>query len=364
VAAPNTTSTLAPATTIPPTTLAPATTLPTTTTPPQLTRLAGEPAVGSAFHGLWSNYTPAVRQTVLDDLAAAHVAWVRIDIGWINLEPNGSGQIDAEFVARADAVINEARARGLMVLATLWASPPWANGGQSTKVPPSNPADYARIAQWAAAHFQGRIAAWEFWNEPNIDDYWIGHDPAAYANLVRAAYPAVKAGDPNALVVIAGPSYNDTDYLSALYDHGVHGFFDVISTHPYQGHSNSPPETADDGSEYTLTHVAAVHQLMVARGDGAKPIWFTEYGWSSHPNTSATPYWQMGVTEQQQGDYLIRTLRWVAQNAPYVTNAFWYNDLDTQFGDVHGDNYGLLRTNLSPKPAYTALKSYLTGLAG
>ena len=103
---------------------------------------------------------------------------------------------------------------------------------------------------------------------------------------------------------------------------------------------------------------------MAQQGDGGKPIWFTEFGWSSHPNTASTPTWQRGVTEAQQGDYFVRTLRWIATNAPYVTNTFWYNDTNTTAGAEQYDNYGLLRTDLSPKPAYTTLKGYLTGLAG
>jgi aryl-phospho-beta-D-glucosidase BglC (GH1 family) len=361
----STTSTVAPTTTIPPTTLAPATTVPLpTTTQPRLTRLAGEPGVGVNFHGTWSNYSKSVRSLILDDFAAAGVQWVRIDLGWASFEPSGPGQIEPGYAAQADAAINEVRARGMKVLATLWSTPGWANVGHGNSTPPENPADYARIAQWVATRYQGRVAAWEVWNEPNIDDFWVGHDPGAYAGVLRAAYPAIKSGDPNALVVAGATSFNDTAYLTALYDQGIAGSFDVLATHPYQGQSDAAPETVDDGSQYTLAHVQAVHQLMAQRGDGGKPIWFTEFGWSSHDNPAGTPTWQRGVTEAQQGDYLIRTLRWIATNAPYVTNTFWYNDLDTQAGSLQYDNYGLLRTNLSPKPAYSALKAYLTGLTG
>lgn len=365
-----TTSTVAPTTTVSPTTLSPATTgspattLPTTTTQPRLTRLAGEPGVGVNFHGTWSNYSQSVRSVILGDFASAGVQWVRIDLGWASFEPSGPGQIEPGYTAQADAAINDARARGLKVLATLWSTPGWANGGRGNSTPPDNPADYARIAQWVATRYQGRVAAWEVWNEPNIDDFWVGHDPGSYAGLVRAAYPAIKSGDPNALVVAAATSFNDTAYLTALYDRGIGGSFDVLATHPYQGQSDAAPETPDDGTQYTLAHVSAVHQLMAQRGDAAKPIWFTEFGWSSHANPAGTPTWQRGVTEAQQGDYYIRTLRWIATNAPYVTNTFWYNDLDTQMGGLQYDNYGLLRTDLSPKPAYTALKGYLTGFTG
>jgi len=332
---------------------------PPTTAPPASQRLAGEPEVGAQFHATWSNYSAADRATILDKLAAAGMEWVRIDLGWASFEWNGPGQIESWYVQRADAAINEARARGLRVLATLWMTPPWANGGGNTITPPNNPSDYANFARWAAEHFRGRVEAWEVWNEPNLSEYFSG-GAAAYSALLRAAYPALKAGDPNTLVVVGGPAYNDSDYIASLYANGIHGSFDVMSTHPYQGFANAPPETPDDGTRGSFTHIPAVHNLMVANGDGNKEIWYTEFGWSSHETPSGAPNWKWGVTEAEQGDYFIRSLRWIATNAPYVTKVFWYNERNQVSGDYHLDNYGLLRADLSDKPAYTALRDYLT----
>ena len=210
-----------------------------------------------------------------------------------------------------------------------------------------------------AAHFAGRVGAWEIWNEPNQTSFWSTADPSSYTALVRAAYPAIKAADPNVLVVAGATSDNDTTFISAMYADGVQGSFDVLSTHPYQGEANLPPETPDDGTQYTLAHVAAVRALMVAYGDGSKPIWFTEFGWSSHANTPGLPNWQLGVTDAQQGDYFVRTLRWVATNASYVTNAFWYEATNDSTTDIQNGNYGLLTTGLTPKLSYDTLSSYL-----
>lgn len=318
------------------------------------------PAFGVQFHGTWSSYSAADRLAVLDALQAAGAGWVRIDLGWASFQESGAGSYSQWYVDLADEVVNAARARGLHVLGTLWATPGWANGGRGTNVPPSDPADYARIAQWAAAHFRGRVDAWEVWNEPNLSDFFAG-DAAAYAQLLRAAYPAFKAGDPGARVVFGGPSSNDTDFLRRVYAAGVGKSFDVMATHPYQGIADAPPETPDDGTKYTLSHVQAVHDLMVANGDGDKPIWFTEFGWSAHANWPGVENWNRGVTAEQQGDYLVRTLKYVGSNYPYVTNVFWYNERNLGSGNVQLDNYGLLDASLAPKPAYVALKTYLLG---
>jgi aryl-phospho-beta-D-glucosidase BglC (GH1 family) len=317
-------------------------------------------------HATWSNMTPAALNTIYSQLAAAGVTWVRIDMGWASFEYTARGQLTDSYVQIADNAVNSARSHGLNVLADLWSTPGWANGNQATNVPPTNPADYAWIANWAAAHFAGRVSAWEIWNEEDSASFWNPPNPAAYTALVKAAYPAFKAGDPNATVVLGGTSYNDTTYLSALYADGIHGSFDALATHPYEGVASNPPATADDGTEYTLTHVAAVHALMAQNGDGNLPIWFTELGWSDHSNattplaSNGSTNWEQGVTDTQQGDYLVQTLRWVAQNAPYVTHTFAYEAANETGTDIQNANYGLLNTNLTPKPDYTILQQYLT----
>jgi cell division septation protein DedD len=331
-----------------------------TTALPSAKATSSGPAVGVQFHATWSSYTDAQRTAVLDKLQAAGVKWVRVDAGWASIEPAGPGQVNQWYVDLLDRVVDQARARGINVLLTLWLTPGWANGGAGTIAPPGNVADYARVAGWAAAHFKGRVGAWEIWNEPNMSGFWSG-SVAQYVSLLKVAYPAIKAADPSAQVVLGGPSENDTTWLAAAYAAGMQGSFDVMATHPYMGVADAPPETPDDGTIYTLSHVSAVRSLMVQNGDASKPIWFTELGWSTHDNWSGVPNWDRGVTLSQQADYVVRTLKYVQSNYPYVTNVFWYEERNDTSGNVQLDNYGLLYNDLTPKPAFTALQSYLTG---
>ena len=334
-----------------------------TTALPNAQATSPAPAVGAQFHATWSAYTDAQRTAMLDKLQAAGVKWVRIDVGWASFQEAGPGTYSQWYVDLVDRVVDQARARGINVLLMLWMTPGWANGGAGTTVPPANVSDYAKAAGWAAAHFKGRVAAWEVWNEPNLSGYWKG-TVAQYVALLKAAYPAIKAGDPSAQVVLGGPSENDTNWLSAAYGAGMAGSFDVMATHPYMGMADAPPETPDDGSIWTISHVSAVHDLMIRYGDGSKPIWFTEFGWSSHANWAGIENWNLGVTLQQQGDYFVRTIKYVQANYPYVTNLFWYESRNNTSGNVQLDNYGLMANDLTPKPAYDAIKGYLTGSSG
>lgn len=315
------------------------------------------PAFGAQYHGLWGNWDDNERAAVLDELAASGATWIRMDIGWQTLQELGPDHHSEWYIDHISRWVDEARARGLNVLGTFWATPGWAGGHRSAA---PDPDQYARAAQFVAGELRGRVSAWQVWNEPNHPSFYSG-TATDYAALVRAAYPAFKAGDPDALVVVGGPSYNDTPWLSEVYTAGISGAYDVMSTHPYMGPADLPPDTPDTGTIWTINHVRAVHDLMVRNGDGHLPIWFTEFGWSTHANTPDTPSWNRGVTAQQQADYLVDALELIRTEHPYVTHAFWYTARDRDDSNIQVNNYGLMTVDLAAKPALEAVRDYLDG---
>lgn len=326
---------------------------------PPAEALSERPAFGSQFHAMWDYESDAERIAALDKLAQAGVEWVRIEFSWPSLQEQSRDSFTQWYVDRADRMVDAARARGLKVLAELVGTPRWANGGAGSNVPPKNPDDYGRAARFVAEHFRGRVQAWEMWNEPNVSRFFTG-TASDYVALVKAAYPMFKAGDPNATVVLGGSAYNDVAWITELYAAGAKGYFDVLAVHPYMSKSNLAPET-DNGTIWTISAVEDVRAVMSLNGDGGKDIWFTEFGWSAHANTGSDLNWKLGVTEQQQADFLVRSIDYVQANYPYVTNMFWYNERNTSVGDVHEDNFGLMTRDFKPKPAYTALKERLLG---
>ena len=333
------------------------------------------PAFGAQFHGMWSSYTDVQRTVVLDQLKASGATWVRVDVSWAMVQPNPPSYPNSGYdlnwgVPKVDRVLQMVTARGLKPLVTFWLTPGWANGNAGERTLPTNVADYANAARWMAARHAGTVPAWEVWNEPNLPSFMTGADPVAYTRLLRAAYPAIKAGNSAANVVFGGPAHNDDTWIGRAYAAGAQGHFDTMSTHPYMGVADQAPETPDDGTKWTLTHVSAVRRLMDANGDAGKKVWFTEFGWSSHANTGldlscGCNNWTRGVSEATQGDYLVRTLKLIQAHYPYVTHAFWYADrnrvqpTDGDWGDLHNANYGLLYQDLTPKPVYTKVKAHL-----
>jgi hypothetical protein len=93
---------------------------------------------------------------------------------------------------------------------------------------------------------------------------------------------------------------------------------------------------------------------MESNGDNDKKIWFTEFG-----APSATVSWdgrQVAIDEQKQGEIIADGLA-AAHALPYVGMVFLYNARDSKTGsnDIE-DNFGLLRSDFTQKPAYTAVQ--------
>lgn len=318
----------------------------------------GSLSFGVHVHAGWNDSTRERDVAIVNTLADAGVSWVRLDVGWASYEERCSGCISDWYRDRADAVIDAARARGMKVLAQVGMTPAWASRSGSTSAPPDDPERFGSFMGWLAEHVQGRVDAFELWNEPNSEDFWTG-TAEQYVALVRSGYDNIKRVSPTVPVVLGGVSYNDTEWLTRLYDAGVAGSFDVLATHPYQAPADLPPEEPDpEGTNiWLITHVVAVRDLMVAHGDGGKQVWFTEFGWSTpdRPLGSGAPE-DRGVTEEQQADYLVRTVKLIQSRYRFVTHVFWYNAVDNGDSTSQYDNFGLMDRDLRPKPALAAVR--------
>jgi hypothetical protein len=67
------------------------------------------------------------------------------------------------------------------------------------------------------------------------------------------------------------------------------------------------------------------------------------------------------VRADVQGSYLVRTIRLLRARFPYVRRAYWYKLASSPIDDAHEAGYGLLRQDLTPRPAYSMLKLFLRG---
>jgi hypothetical protein len=316
---------------------------------------------------------------VLAALQQSKPAWVRVFLGWNAVEPTQGGYNTAE-IANYKAFFGALPANTKIDVDVL-GSPAWANGGSpATSTPPVNAADYARFVNYLANAFHGRVSAWEIWNEEDNAAWWSG-TPAQYVALLKASYPAIKSADPNATVLIGGLTGNDGVYLSQLYSAGAKGSFDAVGVHtdtacnitsPYVVEYNPGTHTIN---QYFFLGFIGLHAAMVAAGDGGKPIYITELGWSATSAECNVGHWAgqklAGVTDATQATYLAQAYHCLA--APqysYVKAAMWFELFDQGNTTDWINNFGLLNHDYTPKPAFATFQQeslhgdQLTGRCG
>src|ERR1051326_3065563 len=290
-------------------------------------------AVGANAHVLWPTYTDTDRTNVLNRVAEAGLRMLRVDLDWDWVEYEGRGMRDTgpgSAYASLSGFGDQARARGISILIVVKGTPGWANGGQGPRVPPTDARDYGNFMGWLAGQLHGRAAAYELWNEPNSASFFTG-TAAQYVALVKAAGPATQGAGPQASVVVgATQPYLALTFLTAAYDAGLaSATFDAVSHHPYADPSDAPPEQDSPNPDViSLPGVARLRALMDRYGD-SRPIWLTEWGYSSHTNSGTEPPWSRGVTLAQQADYLSRAVSYTRQYLPYVAVSLWYKERDT-----------------------------------
>lgn len=291
--------------------------------------------------------------TTLDTLKALGVNDIRIAVPWAAVQPYNATSYDW---SRLDAVIDAADARGMGVLGVINATPPWAG---YPLVGHPDPTAYATFAAAVASRYQGKISAYEVWNEPNGVTFWSPPDASSYTELLKAAYPAIKAADPNATVIagvlgavgtVPGVTLSPVTFVAQMYADGAHGFFDALSYHPYQ---YTTPFSLGTVTDSPLTQTEAIRALMAAAGDGSLSLWATEYGL---PTT-----W--GISADQQAAFIHDfVVAW--QQIDGAGPMFIHTTRDTATGAFGGENnFGIFTTNWTEKPAAATIAALIADLA-
>jgi hypothetical protein len=309
--------------------------------------------VGIADSDLYG-MTHADIDRTLNEMQAMGVQNVRVLIPWSGIEV-----ADNYFYwDTMDYIVNAANERGMGILGVLNSTPAWAvaPGAAPVVSPPASTAQYAEFVSAVAQRYAGKISAYEIWNEPNAYYYWNpGPDPAAYTELLKAAYPAIKAADPNATVIggvvgwvndVQGLAMSPANFVQGMYDAGAAGYFDALSYHPY--HYTLPfSQGAQYGDIAPISQLELMHQEMVANGDGNKLIWASEYG---EPTSVAD--------EPTQAAFIQDFLTTWSQFS-YTGPSFIYTtrDRNSQSTDPEA-TLGLLHDDWTPKQAVSVIQQW------
>jgi hypothetical protein len=295
--------------------------------------------------------------------------WLREEFLWSTIEPQ-PGTFDFSYY---DHYMLLAAGRGLHVLPVLDGTPSWAGANWNTI--PADPTAYAQFVAAVVGRYgsggsfwlqnpslkSSAIGTWELWNEPY---YASNYDPAAYAELVKAAGSAGHAADPSAKFLLGAEMQSARNangdwvwWVDALYQAvpDLNNYFDGVAIHPY-GSDTTTLNPIIPGQPYAnyghVRRAEDIHQQFINHGAN-KPFWITEAGASSCTQTSIDC-----VTEAGQAAYLTTLFGYVHNSwSTWVQAAFIYRYQDGANPSTVQDGYGLTHLDGTAKPALSVFKT-------
>ncbi|MDQ3067722.1 MAG: cellulase family glycosylhydrolase [Actinomycetota bacterium] len=297
----------------------------------------------------WLQFGPGTLEQRIATLDRLGVDIVRFTIDWSKVEPQ-RGDRDWSSV---DPVLNGLRARGIRAVATLYGTPGWANGGQSSNVAPTSASTFAGFAAATAKRYSW-VKDWLIWNEPNQRRWLRPTTPSTYVTkLLNPAYAAIKQASGGTRVAggVTAPrgstgGVSPVDWIRGMRAAGAR--LDAYAHHPYPLDRFQTPTTGACGHCSTIT-MASLERLLreVSRAWGSqKRIWLTEYGYQTNPPDRA-----LGVSPARQAQYIGEAARRVfnARNVDMLIHYLYRDD-----GDLGGFQSGLLTAADVAKPSRNA----------
>jgi hypothetical protein len=213
------------------------------------------------------------------EMHSAGMTWLKMQITY---HQGGS-------TADAQNVINHARNHGFKVLLSI-------KGVKSQLA--ANPSQY----YVNYGNFVGQVAALnpdaiEIWNEPNIDVEWPAGliNGTNYTNLLKQAYPKIKAANANVMVISGAPAptgyfgggcansgCDDLPFIQQMKNAGAADYFDCTGVHYNEGVIS--PTLSSGDPRGNPNHYTRYYSTMVSTYRGVfpnKPLCFTELGYLS-----------------------------------------------------------------------------------
>ena len=234
--------------------------------------------------------------------------------------------------AVVDRFVSAVLARGMEPLLVLWCTTGPISGSTA-----------AAFAGTQAAKWKGRVRLYEFANEPDLNG-WNGTN---YGKALIPVYDAIKASDPNA-IVIGGALWKGAggpvQFVTDMYNAGAKGHFDILSLHLYDD-----PVAAGSWNIWNMAfHMSpSVRSVMDAHGDSSIPIASTETG------APTTKYGEDGQATIINHDF-------DALSDPRLAFILVYSMLDDVVTAQPG--FGLLRPDLTRRPAWNVYQDRATAL--
>lgn len=282
------------------------------------------------------NFDVAGWDRTLQQIAALRMGWIKLQASWEWMQPGFPGQFEENF-RLFQLHVQEADKRGNKVMLSIAKAPDWARKHDlSEDGPPDDLNQLAAFIGLLLEKLGPYIDAIEIWNEPNLKREWTGQhafNGAAYMELFRVGYNAIRAYSPNIAVITAGLaptgnsqniSVNDRSFLRQMYQAGLASYPDVvIGIHPYSW--GNPPDFVccnnvdgqgwDDQPQFFFSQNIRDHSEIIRANGHDAEMWATEFGWATwegYPTDAPDP-WMNYNSALNQRDYTLRAFQ-IAQS--------------------------------------------------
>ncbi|MBA1231679.1 hypothetical protein G7013_18700 [Pseudomonas viridiflava] len=280
---------------------------------------------------------------VLELLERAGINSVRDSAYWTSVEPKrGFMRIDPAWQSYLKKV-RKHRSRPLLVLG--YGSPFHENHAKPRH--PEVQQAFGNYSSFVTRELAADVDFYEIWNEwdkENPIDAWAAKD---YSNLIEGIAARIKK-QKQPVTVLAGAVTSlgmDLGFADRLIQNGLLSQVDGLSLHPFVHCRQEPRHTPERWIAW-LRWIDADLRSLAGR---PVPLYLTEMGWP-------TGQGKCSVSEQRQAAFLARSF-FLARTLPDIKGVWWYGVIDS--GSDPNDpqqNFGLLRKDLSVKPAYATLK--------
>ncbi len=296
----------------------------------------------------WFARDDRLNQEYLASLAAlAGVNWVRDRLSWNEIQPD-PGSFTAARTTYDTAAEIQSR-WGLKVLQTFHRTPDWATDKQLDPEGAGGrfPRDLRHIYNFCrglAGRFRGQVGAWEPWNESNVASFG-GHTIDEMCSFQKAAYLGFKAGDPDLVVgwnaYASSPTQTHTDGLAC---NQTLPYYDTYNIHTY-----------DWSHSYDKLWPPA------RQATGGKPLWVTESDRGIH-YVGEEPWCELSPeSEIQKAEFIAQEYA----QALFAGSSRHFHFILGHYRESHNHvQFGLLRMDNTPRPAYVALAALGRLLAG
>ncbi|MGQ9564335.1 MAG: hypothetical protein ACUVQG_08000 [Thermogutta sp.] len=272
-------------------------------------------------------YPEEKMEDVANLCALAGVNWVRDRLSWAEVEPERGRFVEN---TKYDAAASAQAAAGLKVLQVFHSSPRWAN--PNGKRFPLDLRDVHEFLRHVAERWKGKVLAYEPWNEADIEVFG-GHTGAEMASLQKASYWAIKAGNPNAIVCWNVFASDNPAQLSDVDANQAWPYFETFNFHHYRPLEQYPRFYND------FRAISA-----------GRPLWVTECAmplpWTGDPQ-------KQELSDRDLFEQARRLVKVFAGSLHEGTAATFYFLLPNY---VEGQTqFGIIRRDLTPRPAYLSL---------